>query len=134
MSEILITDVTVTVTERQIVRQKKIVRGTISFGNGILAVAPGGVPLPQISAFGYIRQIDNLELYPSDDNSLQPYTWNSTSNRLVPLVQELDPEVEGKLTEVNAHATGTGFASMAADDMAGDVPLQTVLRFVATGW
>ncbi len=134
MAEILTSDVTVTVTERQIVRQKKVVRGTIAFGDGILGMPMGGVPLPLISAFGYIRGIDSLELYPSDDNSLQPYVWNATSNRLVPLIQELAPEVEAKLSEVNAHATGTGYGNTSAPDFAEDKPMRTVLNYVATGW
>ena len=134
MSEILITDVTVAVTERRIEGRKKINRGTITFGNGILAIAPGGVPLPLLSAFGFISELATLELSPSDDNSLQPYVYNATSNRLVPLIQELDPEVEGKLNEINAHTTGAGHAVMAANDYSDDTPQQTVLKFVATGW
>ena len=134
MSEILITDVTVTVTEQRIEGRKKVNRGTISFGDGFLGMPMGGVPLPLISAFGMLKEITTLVVSPSDDNSLQPYVYNATSNRLVPLVQELAPEVEAKLNEVNAHTTGTGFGNASAVDFAEDKPLRTVLNYIVTGW
>lgn len=134
MSEILITDVTVTVTERLIQGRKRIHRGTITFGNSILGMPMGGVPLPRISAFGMLRELATLELSPSDDNSLQPYVYNSTSNRLVPLDTDMSPEVEGKLSQVPPGVVSSVIGNIAATSGSEDRPTQTVLNYVATGW
>lgn len=134
MSEILITDVTVAVTERRIEGRKKVNRGTITFGDSFLAMPVGGIPLPRLSAFGFISEMQTLTLSPTDDNSLQPYVYNATSNRLVPLDTDMSPEVEGKVNELNAHTTGAGAGATASTTGAEDRPLTTVLNFVATGW
>ena len=134
MSEILITDVTVAVTERRIEGRRKVNRGTITFGNSILAMPMGGIPLPLLSAFGFISEMATLDLAPSDDNSLQPYVYNATTNRLVPLDTDMSPEVEAKLSQIPPGPTATVVGTTAATTGSEDRPLQTVLNFIATGW
>ena len=134
MSEILITDVTVAVTERRIFGREKRNRGTITFGNGILGMPMGGIPLPLISAFGMLRELTTLILSPTDDNSLQPYVYNSVSNRIVPLDTDMSPEVEAKLSQIPPGAVATVIGNVAATTGAEDRPMTTILNFIATGW
>ena len=135
MANLESSDVTVTVAERQVIGRKKRVRGTIAFGNGLDTMPVGGVLLPALSAFGLSRNMDYIDLYPSDDNSRAPYQWNKATNRLMPIVDSMSPEVSAKLTEINAHITSTGAGNVGGGDGSSeDQPLRIVLNYVAIGW
>jgi len=56
------TDVTVVVVERKIIGGRRMVVGTMAFGNGALTYPTGGIPLPAIGAFGFVRNISDLNV------------------------------------------------------------------------
>lgn len=60
MTALAAADVTVTITDQVIVGKKRLVSGTLAFGNGSLTYTTTGVAMPAISAFGMLRQLDHL--------------------------------------------------------------------------
>ena len=125
------TDVTVTVTERQIHGRKKTNRGTISFGSPILGQPPGGIPLPALSAFGMIRQLDTLVIGAEEGDGAELYIYNSTSNKLMP-VDESATATSGSNSGPLAATGGPSGNSDAFEVLAN--PLRVTLPYTAVGW
>ncbi len=119
MAEILIADITVTITKRLKEGKRRRTEGTLSFGDGVSTMPPDGIPLPAIGVFGMIRELTELRVTARDDTSAQPYVYQSVDHKLL----ETDNLSEDSLPD--------GVRKFALGD---DVPLKRTLNFVATGW
>lgn len=139
MSEILVSNVTFTITEHSFNRRKKTSRGTIAFGNGVLTMPTAGIPMGPLSNFGFIRQLDSLDVYPQEGTSNIPYKYQSTSNCLVPTVDSIDDLAYSAAAKLITDVTLTdipqqGVASASSTAIQDDSPDRTTLDFVAVGW
>lgn len=63
MAAILAANVTVVVTERNLIGRKHYCFGTLAFGNGTLTYSTAGILLPTFASFGFFRQIDVLNIF-----------------------------------------------------------------------
>jgi hypothetical protein len=62
MAALASTDVTVVISDKKVIRTKRIVTGTIAFGDGALTYPTGGVPLPAVGILGLVRNVDSFEI------------------------------------------------------------------------
>ena len=118
MPVILAADITVTVTSRVIHGRKKRHEGTMSFGNGVDAMPPQGLPRPTLSAFGFIRQLDELRFYPREGNVLN-MEYSATDNA----IHFMEDQESANLGD------GLNIAGQT-----GDTPHRVTVDFVAIGW
>ncbi len=121
MPVILATDITVVIDQRTIHGRKKRVEGTLEFGNGVDTMPPDGLPMPDISAFGFIRNIDEFRLYQRDGSTPLLMAYQEVDNKIV----FIEPETE------ESNASGTLQSGSAG---AIETPLKTTVNFVAIGW
>ena len=130
MADLISSDVTVTVDlsnrKRDGKRKKHI--GTIVFGDNFTTMPPEGIPLPAIGEFGFIRQLDSLEVFPTEGTSAELYQYQATTHKLVPLEVSVDADTEAKVSQLS---TLPGMPQ-GLDEQ--EVVRRTTLNFVATGW
>lgn len=118
MAAFVSTDVTVTVVERKNLGPKRYVSGTIAFGNGALTYPTAGIPLPVIGNFGFVRNMDDLNI--SGVNGL-------TTDYLVRYNKSAH-----KLQLFEEEATAAGGPLLECDT--SEAPAARTYNFVAFGW
>lgn len=111
-------DVTITVTERWIAGGKRWSRGTLAFGDGALTYPTAGVPLPAVSAFGFVRNMDSLELYGINERTTDYATRYGPANRTLLLYEEEAAAAGGPLLECDT----------------SEAPAARTYSFLASGW
>lgn len=92
------TDVTVVVEERTIQVRQKRNRVKVTFGNGTLTYPAGGVPLPAFSSFGLVRNIDQLNLFDSDDGQGIVWKYDKENHKLRAFILGIDTGAAGAVT------------------------------------
>lgn len=123
MADLTASDVTVALQHRLITGEPKRrqATATISFGDGAKTYPAAGVPLPAVSAFGFVRSLDRLTLVdPANANGLL-YKYDAANRK----VRIYNPTQQ------------TGAAgNRAAIELAGgtDVVAATVLVAQVDGW
>lgn len=118
MAAIASSDLTVTVTEITRIGKKKMVRGTVAFGDGALTYSTAGIPLPAITSFGFIRQMDTLNLFGINARTTDYMTKYNKSAHKVQLFEEEGTAAGGPLLECDT----------------SEAPPARTYDFVATGW
>ena len=124
-------DVTVTIdTDRSIWGRRKRHTGTIAFGNSLLVMGTGGIPMPNNATFGFIRELDELLVTPREGSSSSVYVYNKVTRMLVPTLGEPD--------SVETMAINTTMIRDVIGTTGGIDPQETVERqvldFIAFGW
>jgi len=118
MTAIASTDVTITISKRQVMGRKLIVDGTITFGDGALTYPTKGVPLPAITAFGFKRNMDSLVVYGVNELTTDyAVKYNPTSHCLI-MYEEEGTAAGGPLLECDT----------------SEAPAARVYSFRAEGW
>jgi len=112
------TDITVVVTERRVIETIKEVVGTIAFGNGALTYATGGVPLPAIGAFGFVRNISDLNISGINGLTTDYLARYDKTNHKILLYEEEAAAAGGPLLECDG----------------SEAPAARTYNFRATGW
>lgn len=118
MPALAASDVTVVVTERTIEGKKRRSRGTITFGDGALTYPTAGIPLPAIGIFGFVRQMDTLELFSVNERTTDYHTRFGPANRTLLLYEEEAAAAGGPLLECDT----------------AEAPAARTYGFIATGW
>src|SRR5262245_16683476 len=108
---------TTTITERKHVGKEKMVRGTLALA-GTDTYPTHGIPLPAISNFGFVRQINDLRIVGQATATTQYlYMYDKTNHKLQVYEEE---------------AAAAGGPLLEADTM--EVPGPRTLFFEALGW
>lgn len=108
---------TVTITERHIHHKERVVRGTMEIP-GVDTYPTGGIPLPAISAFGMIRNLEKLIVFAHDSLTTSPHaSWDKTNAKLQ-LYGDAATGADASLPQLPNTAT----------------PGPRVFRFEAIGW
>lgn len=101
MPALAASNVTVTVSERWIEGGKRHSRGTIAFGDGALTYPTAGVPLPAIGIFGFVRNMDTLEIFGNNARTTDYMTrYNKAAHALL-LYEEEAAAAGGPLLEAD---------------------------------
>lgn len=118
MAALAASDVTVTISERRIVGKRKVVRGTIAFGDGSLTYPENGVPLPGLSSFGFIRQMDSFKVYGVNELASDYVLQFGPANRTLLMFEEEGTAAGGPLLECDT----------------SEAPAARTYSFEAIGW
>ena len=119
MPVILQSDITVTINQRTVHGRKKRVEGTLEFGNGVDTMPPDGLPMPELSAFGFLRIMDEFRLYQRDGSTPLKIAYQEVDNKIVFAEEEVDTLLDGTIQFGTASAIET--------------PLKMTVNFVAIG-
>ena len=111
-------NVTVVVTETQIVGRKRHVWGTLTFGDGALTYEAAGIPLPAISACGLTRQLDMLTLTGINARTTDYLTRYNKAAHKLQLFEEEAAAAGGPLLEADV----------------AEAPAARTYDFYAIGW
>lgn len=113
-------NVTVVITDRTISGSppKRHVHGTLAFGDGALTYPTAGVPLPAISAFGFERNMDKLEIFGINERTTDYLVRYGPANRTLLLYEEEAAAAGGPLLEADT----------------AEAPAARTYSFYATGW
>lgn len=95
------TDVTVTISKRDVVGREKRITGTIAYGDGSLTYATGGVPMPAVSYFR-LKSINRMHF--SGPGNGYVYEYDYTNNKILMYYGNYDAS-DGVLIEPNTVAT-----------------------------
>ncbi len=118
MGALTAADVTVVVTETTRVGKKKLLHGTIAFGDGSKTYPTAGVPLPAISSFGLLQQLDVLMIFGINELTTDyVYRYNKSAHKLLMYEEE---------------ATAAGGPLLECDT--SEAPAARTLNFFAIGW
>ena len=99
MAALVAADVTVAVTSRANMGNKKLVFGTLKFGDGAKTYPTGGVPLPAKSKFGFVNVIDAL-LFMGVNGLTEDYLKGyDKTNHTLQLFEEESTAAGGSLPE-----------------------------------
>ena len=88
MAALTAADVTVTVSERQIIGKKKRVLASIAFGDGVDTYPSGGIPLPTFENWGLVRNFDDFIITDSSGEGLI-YKYDKTNHKLLIYTQNI---------------------------------------------
>lgn len=118
MPALAASDLTVTVLDQNIVGRKRHIRGTLTFGDGALTYPTGGIPLPGFAAFGFIRNLETLEIYGVNERTTDYMTRYGPTNNTLLLYDEEAVAAGGPLLEA----------------LTSEAPAARTYHFRATGW
>ena len=101
MPAIAAANVTVSVNRRDIVRQgrRKSVRGTLTFGDGALTYSTAGIPLPAVSAFGFVRVMESLNIFGVNERTTDYQVRFGPANKTLLLYEEEAAAATGRAEE-----------------------------------
>lgn len=117
MAALTSASITIVLLERSKENKKRKVKGTLAIA-GTDTYPTGGIPLPAIGSFGFIRQMDKLEIV-GQPGATSQYLYNYD-------------ETNHKLQIFEEEATAAGGPLLEADT--SEAPGARTLRFVAEGW
>lgn len=118
MAAIAAANITVAVTKMTRMGKLKMHQGTLTFGDGSLTYSTAGLPLPAISAFGFVSFIDDLQI--TGNNALTSdykYDYNKAAHKLLCYEEE---------------AVAAGGPLLECDT--AEAPAARILNFRAFGW
>lgn len=112
-------DVTVTVTTRKRGGSGlKIHFGTLAFGDGALTYPTAGVPLPAFGNFGFVRNIEDIQVTGVNGLTTDYHTQYDKTNNTLLLYEEEAVAAGGPLLEADT----------------AEAPAARTYSFVAWGW
>ncbi len=112
-------DLTVVVTETKILGQKRRNRGTLTFGDGAKTYPTAGIPLPAISAFGFVRSMDTFDIVGLNERTSEYLLRYGPANRT--------------LLMYVSHDTA-GVTTLPMDEDNTEAPAARTYTWVAEGW
>jgi hypothetical protein len=118
MAALTAADITTVISDRRIVGKRKVVRGTIAFGDGALTYPTAGVPLPALSVFGFIRSMDRFEVFGVNERTSDYSVKYGPANRTLLMYEEEAAAAGGPLLECDT----------------SEAPAARTYSFVAEGW
>ncbi len=111
----------VTITEKWIEGRKRYTRGTLTLTGGADTYPTGGIPLPAIANFGFVRQMDTL------------VPFGKLGSDVVNYAPTYD-QVNHKLQLYSSHDTA-GATTLPMDEQdTAEAPGTKSWYFLATGW
>lgn len=118
MAALAASDVTVSISSRRISGRRKIVTGTIAFGDGALTYPTAGVPLPALADFGFKRQMDSFDVVGVNERTTDYVVKFGPANRTLLMYEEEGTAAGGPLLECDT----------------SEAPAARTYTFVAVGW
>jgi hypothetical protein len=110
---------TVVVTSRVRTGKRKMIRGTLTFGNGVDTYVVAGVPLPDKSKFGFLRTFDDIAINGVNGTLFDyEYRYNKPLHRLQLFGDRATAAAGQPLGEAGA----------------GEAPTARTVNFTAYGW
>lgn len=82
MTDLVSTDVTITIERRSIEGKTRRNRVKIAFGDGSLTYPASGVPMPGFATFGMKRNLDFLTIFDENDASGIVWKYDKDNNKL----------------------------------------------------
>jgi hypothetical protein len=118
MAAIGAANITIVVTDMSRHGKKKRHQGTMTFGDGSLTYSTAGLPLPAPSAFGFLQQMDELQIIGNNARTSDyQYRYNKSAHKLLCYEEE---------------AAAAGGPLLECDT--SEAPAARVLDWVAWGW
>jgi hypothetical protein len=121
MAALAAADVTLTLNKRTILHgpiPQRFVKGTLAFGDGALTYPTAGVPLPAIAQFGFVRNLDSLDVFGVNERTTDYQVRYGPANHTLLLYEEEAAAAGGPLLECDT----------------SEAPAARTYSFVATGW
>jgi hypothetical protein len=118
MAALVAADITTVISDRRIVGKRKVVRGTIAFGDGSKTYPTAGVPLPALSVFGFQRQMDAFDIYGVNERTTEYQLRFGPASRTLLMYEEEGVAAGGPLLECDT----------------SEAPAARTYNFVAVGW
>lgn len=118
MAALAASDITVTVTSRTHEGKRRVTRGTMAFGDGALTYSTGGIPAPDKSNYGFIRQLDQIVFWGLDGLTSDYMLRYDKTNDKIQLFEEEGVAAGGPLLEADT----------------SEAPAARTYNFEAIGW